>query len=501
MLRCLSVLLLISVAQGAEFTSGQAARAVLGQSSFSSREAGVSPSAMTISDDRLYVANDSHETLTFDLTKIPAVNEDLTLRRSSPSPLSGFAPESSIAQQVAPGSSLVTVYGKTLAAIDARTHRILLWKDATTAAASVGPDVTLSIATPETAGVSESTLIDPISIALDGRHLFVGDAALHRVLVWKSLPSVDNQPADFVLGQRDFSSKEASDLPRADSINRPDTLVSDGVNLFVADSFDRRILVFSPADLALSAKAITNSASLAGGSFAPGTLITLTGGSLADTTVSSPDDGTQSLPVKLAGTEVFLNGVALPLLSVSPTEIRAQLPYGIGNAASASLYVREEHADGSVTVSNAMAVSLASSSLGLFAFAGTEPRPAILLHDNVAPASSNATPVSADAPAVPGEIVTLWATGLHLVTGIADQGPVAGVPYGGPEITVTPIHALVNGQPAEVLNATLPPTSVGIYQVKVMLPSSIQPATAQLSISQDGVNSNSVTFPIRKSSF
>ncbi len=503
--RLLCAFLFVAMVQGAEFVSGQAARAVLGQPSFSAHEQGVSPSAMAISDGLLYVADHRERVLAFDLTAIPEPKEDLGNRVPSGCPVCGFAPSSSVAQQVAPGSATVSVHGKSLAAIDSRGRRVLVWNDVTTTAASSGPDVILDISDGIPSVISESTLIDPVSIALDGTRLFIGDAALHRVLVWNSLPSTDNQPADLVLGQRDFSSREAAEIPRADSIYRPDTLVSDGLNLYVGDTRDHRILVFSPADSPLTSGEVTNSATLSSGGLAPGTLVTLTGAGLADRTASSPDGGTKPLPVKLAGVEVFLNGVPLPLLSVGPKEIRTQISYasgstsGVSNATSASLYIREEHVDGTVTTTNAAQITLTSASPGLFAFGGNEPRAAILLHASMASGSESGTPVSAEDPAEAGEAVTVWVTGLHVLTGTVDQGPVAGSPYSGSDLSFTPIHASVNGIPADVVGAALPETSVGVYQLRIVLPSGIQTQTAQLSISQDGSASNTVSFPVKKS--
>ena len=487
----------VAALQGAEFVNGQAARAVLGQPSFSAREAGVAASSMVISDGQLYVADSANRVLTYNLARIPGIDDDLANRASSSCALCGFAPLSSIPQPpVAPGSSSVSVYGKSLAAIDAHNHRVLIWRDVTTAAASAGPDVSLDISDPSEAAISQSTLINPVSIALDQNHLFVGDAALHRVLVWKSLPAADNQPADLVLGQHDFSSGEAPGSPRADTINEPDALVSDGTNLYVGDSRDRRILVFSPADSALASGAIENSASLSSEAFAPGTLLTLTGASFGEKNISSPDGENEPLPVKLGGVEVFLNGVPLPLLSVSPTEIRTQLSYTTANGSSASLYVREEHSDGSVTVTNPVPIALTPASPGLFAFGGNEPRAGMLLHSSADSAGSQ-TPVSAQAPAAPGEVVSVWATGLHVINAPSDPGPVAGIPYSGSDLSLTPLHAVVNGVPAEVISAVLPETSIGVYELKIALPTSLSGPAAQLSISQDGATSNTVTFPVR----
>jgi uncharacterized protein (TIGR03437 family) len=186
----------------------------------------------------------------------------------------------------------------------------------------------------------------------------------------------------------------------------------------------------------------------------------------------------------------------LPLLSVSPTEIRTQLSYSTANGSSASLYVREEHSDGSVTVTNPVPIALTAASPGLFAFGGSEPRAGMLLHSSADSAGSQ-TPVSAQAPAAPGEVVSVWATGLHVINAPSDPGPVAGIPYSGSDLSLTPLHAVVNGVPAEVISAVLPETSIGVYELKIALPTSLNGPAAQLSISEDGATSNTVTFPVR----
>ena len=104
---------------------------------------------------------------------------------------------------------------------------------------------------------------------------------------------------------------------------------------------------------------------------------------------------------------------------------------------SASLYLRIEHANGAVTTTTPVAVTLAPASPGLFAFAGPEPRPGMLLHADSSPAS-DASAVSSEAPALPGETVTVWAAGLHAVSVSPDQAPKAGVPYVGQDLTFAP---------------------------------------------------------------
>jgi hypothetical protein len=173
------------------------------------------------------------------------------------------------------GSPAVSIHGTTVALADTPNHRVLIWRDTRVSSANQMPDVVLGQSNSDMSSIHGGTLIEPISVTFDGKRLFVGDAALRRVLIWNSLPKMNNQPADAVLGQQNLTSIESSEAPAADSIQRPTALISDGINLFVADSVDRRVLVFSAADTPLPKNAILNSASLVAGPLAPGTLITI----------------------------------------------------------------------------------------------------------------------------------------------------------------------------------------------------------------------------------
>lgn len=482
-----------------DFQSGQAARAVIGQPSFSSRQASITPLSLSISGGHLYVADASHRLLTFDLGQIPGSKDDLADRQGSACIVCGFSPIASTNQSVLPGIGAVSVFGKTIVIADTTNGQVLLWRDSSLPRSSSHPDIVLGQGSMGSS-LSASTLLDPISVAFDGKRLFVGDATLHRVLVWNSFPVFDNQPADAVLGQPNFSSSNLSENPEADSIWRPSALASDGTNLFVADSRDHRILVFSAGDSPLPGNAVMSSATLVPGPVAPGTLVTIAVAGLAETNEAAPDGAGQQLPLNLAGVEVFLDGVALPILEVSTTQIRAQFPYNLGNVSSASLYVRTQRLDGTVVTTNAAEVKLLATAPGLFAFAGDEPRPGMSLHAPMLSADSVApTPVTSESPAKAGEILVLWAAGLGAINaGDATNAPLAGVPYDGPDAPVlSPVTATVDGRPVEVLSATLPQGAIGVYEVRILLPSDLSAdEKMQLLISQDGRLSNTVTIPI-----
>ena len=111
---------------------------------------------------------------------------------------------------------------------------------------------------------SASSLQYPSGIWSDGEKLIIADAWNHRVLIWNSIPYYDGQPADVVLGQPDFDTNEPNlagigALPTAHTLNWPYGVHSDGKQLWIADTGNRRVLYykqipeinFSPADLVI----------------------------------------------------------------------------------------------------------------------------------------------------------------------------------------------------------------------------------------------------------
>ncbi|MEN6534085.1 MAG: hypothetical protein ABFD60_14720 [Bryobacteraceae bacterium] len=118
---------------------------------------------------------------------------------------------------------------------------------------------------------------------------------------------------------------------------------------------------------------------------AAGSLVTILGENLTDQTSGAPDS--TRLPYSLSGVQVYADGVLVPLLYVSPTQVNFQLPWELLDRTSVSIYIRAERTDGTVTISNAVAVPIVTGAPGIFTYStGVEPRPAVALHY-----SSNAT--------------------------------------------------------------------------------------------------------------
>jgi uncharacterized protein (TIGR03437 family) len=482
-------LLVVCRLAAADFQSGQAARAVIGQATFSSRDAGIAAQALTIARGRLYAADAAHRVLTFDLSKIPAVKEDPVGREGPACGVCGFVPAATASQSVVPGVAAWAAFGKAVVFADTANRRILIWRG-TGAGDPQKPDVVLTRTGLPLSSASGGAFTEPVAVAYDGRHLFVGDTGLQRVLIWNGLPESSDQPADALLGQGSGASGEVT----AATLHGPAALASDGTNLFVADSVDRRILVFSPGDTNLSPDAAVNSASSLAMPFAPGTLVTVRGTFELAAPVTRPES--PSPVTKLAGVEVVLDGVAAPLLSVSSEQAEVQIPYDLGGATAGSLYVRIERADGTVSVSNAIGVRFAATSPGIYAFGGAEPREGMLLKASSVDTRAGA-PVTVGNPAKAGDLVTVWATGLGAVKAESGNAPAAGAPATSFAEVAAPVSVRVNGEPAEVVSARLPADAIGVYEVQLRLPAGLATrSAAMLSIGQDGNTSNTVTFPI-----
>ncbi len=144
---------------------------------------------------------------------------------------------------------------------------------------------------------------------------------------------------------------------------------------------------------------------------APGTLVEINGTNLSDNTVTTPLTGT--LPGKVGGTQVYMDGFSVPIWMVSPTQVIAQVPFSFGDRSSSSVYVRTEHNNGgTVTVTNATPLTLAPANPGLFSaplYAG-EPRPWPASNPTHQP-SNAATLVSIDGTANAGDVASITING------------------------------------------------------------------------------------------
>jgi len=350
-----------------------------------------------------------------------------------------------------------------------------------------------------------NTMDTPRFALSDGVRLFIADGGNDRILVFESIPVANAQRADEILGQVDEFTNKVSDVntttntftSAANSVRSPMTLATDGLNLFVADPFDRRVLVFTPQHPLIGITGIVNAASLTVNAFAdilvggtiqagdiatitvegtayaytvvaadtittviqnladlingkggkpdpnvvalantvfqqivltakvagvagnnitysvtiagknssttpsitltpdnttlshatdaqtvaPGSLISVFGGDLtAGQTVAGTPDSRGFYPTTLGNTTLYIDGIAAPLMLVSPGQINAQIPFEVQDANSVSAVVRTVGSDGNPYVTTAVAIPTLPQGPGIFAMTGNEPRAAIAYH-------------------------------------------------------------------------------------------------------------------------
>lgn len=110
---------------------------------------------------------------------------------------------------------------------------------------------------------TQSSCFGPRGVTICGENgpLWIADTGHHRLLGWKQIPTTDNQPADWVIGQPDFNSegRNAKAEVNASSFNVVTGICTCGEGLAVADAWNNRVLIYhqiptdnnTPADVVL----------------------------------------------------------------------------------------------------------------------------------------------------------------------------------------------------------------------------------------------------------
>ena len=138
------------------------------------------------------------------------------------------------------------------AVADAWNHRVLIWRSSPTAH-NVPADVVLGQADFTSmesnrgrSSASAVSLFWPYGVHWDGVHLWVADTGNRRVLMWNGLPAHNGQPADLVLGQSSFDCRDENGggTPTAGSMRWPHALATWCGKLCVTDAGNNRILVW-----------------------------------------------------------------------------------------------------------------------------------------------------------------------------------------------------------------------------------------------------------------
>ncbi|HWD97408.1 MAG TPA: hypothetical protein VG345_00150, partial [Bryobacteraceae bacterium] len=107
------------------------------------------------------------------------------------------------------------------------------------------------------------TLEFPRAAISDGTRLFIADGGNDRVLVYNTIPTQSGAAADIILGQPDeFSNDDGENPDGANAFQTPASLAWDGTNLYVSDTFNRRVVIYSMGLPNIPLDGIRNAASI-----------------------------------------------------------------------------------------------------------------------------------------------------------------------------------------------------------------------------------------------
>jgi len=198
-----------------------------------------------------------------------------------------------------------------------------------------------------------STLSFPRYALAGGGRLFVADGGNDRVLVFNNIPKANKPSADVILGQIGDQVDQSSDA--TNSLETPSSMAWDGTNLFVSDTYNDRISVFSVGTNNVQYQAVRNAASFnitangaiaIGGTIQAGDVATIAINGVNYTYTVQATDTLQSIVSSIAALlNNANNGAGDPnLVAVADTlnlvvNLTAKLPGELGNNVAYSVAV------------------------------------------------------------------------------------------------------------------------------------------------------------------
>jgi len=269
----------VAIAQP-QFVTGQAARLVIGQTSFTSQASGASNTLLggaggiAFANNTLFVADSNRvgftptnnrvlmfqnlsQTLPVPTGEIPAYSGTCPVCGGQATVVLGqpdfLSTNFHTTQNGMRNPVAVATDGRILAVADTENNRILIWN---TIPASNGQPADIVLGQPnfntvQPIAATASSFRGPEGVWIQNGKLFVADTQNNRILIWNSIPKANNQPADVELGQSSFTSVQGEPVTTTNPTStqgtmlNPVSVTSDGVHLFVADLGYNRVLIWN----------------------------------------------------------------------------------------------------------------------------------------------------------------------------------------------------------------------------------------------------------------
>ncbi|HYA18576.1 MAG TPA: FG-GAP-like repeat-containing protein [Bryobacteraceae bacterium] len=215
---------------------------------------------------------------------------------------------------------------------------------------------------------------------------------------------------------------------------------------------------------------------LPGGPVGQGAILQIYGSNLSSSTSQATS---LPLPSTLGTTSVIIGGYAAPLFYTSPGQINAQLPRELTAGMTYPVIVNNS---GALSFPNWIQVAAATP--GIAAFPSGE---IIAQH-------ADYSLVSDSSPAVPGEYLVIYLSGMGLTSNaIADGAATPASPFSIPLATPT---LTLNGVNIPIYFSGLTPGDAGLYQINFQVPGNTPNGDLPLVVSEAGQSSNAAILPV-----
>ncbi len=227
-----------------------------------------------------------------------------------------------------------------------------------------------------------------------------------------------------------------------------------------------------------SADGVVNAATGQPG-IAPYSICTIYGTNLFLDGVASASGGTQ-IPGPFSGISVLIGPIPAGVFYVSSNQVNLLIPNSLTPGTYSVTVVRDGIAScdpSQLPACKPVSIAIQEVSPGLFA---SSPGVASATH-------MDGSPVNTTSPASPGEIVTLWATGLGRTQ--PDQTDRLTAQSAAPIVHLVDFQVLLDGAPVDpsrVQYAGVTPHSAGLYQVNVKLPNDLSQNNPEVRFSLAG---------------
>jgi uncharacterized protein (TIGR03437 family) len=212
---------------------------------------------------------------------------------------------------------------------------------------------------------------------------------------------------------------------------------------------------------------------------APGAVVQIFGSALASGTASGTVTNGQ-LSTTVAGASVKIGGLDAPIAYASPIQINAQVP--------AELQANRQYP----VIVNVNGVYSKPEPINTIA---QQPVLAAFPDGRIIAQDVSYHLINAQNPAHPGDVITLYLTGMGATNPAVPTGTLA--PTSPLAKTVIQPQVTIDGVTANVQFSGLTPGFVGLYQINVKIPAGPRTGDLQLVVSQGGIASNTTILPVR----